>query len=64
MLQIVVDMLTSPSWLQSILLVYGTTDRPNGVLFNHLRHLLLWTYAFHSLVQWNLEEVEISFYKL
>lgn len=32
MLQIVVDMLTSPSWLQSILLVDGTTDRPNGVL--------------------------------
>jgi hypothetical protein len=33
MLQIVVDMLTSPSWLQSILLVEGKTDRPNGVLF-------------------------------
>jgi len=33
MLQIVVDMLTSPSWLQSMLLVDGTADRPNGVLF-------------------------------
>jgi hypothetical protein len=33
MLQIVVDMLTSPSWLQSILLVDRTTDRPNGITF-------------------------------